>query len=91
MTSPGGFTVNGLSIAVYSPVRGRVDGETLSYSRPGRLLAAQTPAVRYDNRLSDDARVSSAAVAGWYYLPVACTPGRPCTSGGVPVTLRLRA
>ncbi|MDI5964328.1 hypothetical protein [Streptantibioticus silvisoli] len=91
VTRPGGFTVGALSVALYSPVRGAVAQETMPYTGQATTLDAQTPRVLYDNRLANDTRVSSAAVAGYYYLAVGLHPDvARWTSGGVDVTLRLR-
>lgn len=90
-TENGQLTAAGLRLAVYSPARGYVDGESASYTGQAASIDAQTPAVAYDNRLSHDSRVNAAAVAGWYYVEVSLHPDvARYTSGGVDVTLRLQ-
>lgn len=91
LTQGTAFAADGLRAALFSPARGFVDGETISYNGLRTGIDTQTPEIRYANRLSSDSRVNSAAVAGYYYLQVSLHPAvAGFTSGGVPVTLRLR-
>jgi hypothetical protein len=91
VTGSGGLVGSGLQVAVYSPARAFVDGQSYSYNGQSASVAVQTAEVDYDNRLSSDSRVNSAAVAGWYYLQVSLNPDvADFTRGGVGVTLRLR-
>ena len=90
MTRANGFTASGLRISLFSPARGFVDGQTFSYTGDHASLGAQTPAVDYQNRLSSDSRVNSAATAGWYYVQVSLHPAvAQYAKGAVPVTLRM--
>jgi hypothetical protein len=91
VTRAGGLAADGVDLALFSPARGYVTGQSLSYAGHAAAITAQTPRVLYDNRLSSDSRVNSAAVAGWYYVKVSVHPQvASFTSGDVPLTLRLR-
>ncbi len=90
LTQAAGFAPDGVGVAVFSPARGFVDGQTLSYNGRAVSIAAQGPTVAYANRLSSDSKVNSAAVAGYYYLQVSVHPALAgFTTGGIPVTLRV--
>ncbi len=91
VTGIGGLAFNGVQVAVYSPARGYVDGETATYAGHPTSVGTQVTPVAYVNRLSSDSRVNSAAVAGWYYVQVSLHPAvAKFSTGGVDVTLRLR-
>ncbi len=91
VTRADGFAADGVRVALFSPARGYVDGQNVSYDGRAVSLGAQTPAIAYLNRLSSDSRLNAAAVAGGYYLEVSVHPAvAGFTAGGVPVTLRVR-
>ncbi|MGW7100148.1 hypothetical protein [Streptomyces sp. NPDC054838] len=92
MTKPYGSAAGGLTVALYSPYRGRVDSEDTSYDgKQAAVTLPKTAPVAYGNRFSNDAAVRGTGVAGWYYLAVTLG-GKVAefTRDATPVPLTLR-
>lgn len=93
MTKSYGSAPGGLAVSLYTPYRGLVASEDVSYD--GRQAAAtleRTAPVAYENRFSTDREVQPVAIAGWYYVAVTMggkVAGFTEDASPVPLTLRL--
>lgn len=93
LTRSYGSASGGLTVSLYSPYRGLVAYEDVSYD--GKQAAAtleKTPPVAYGNRFASDRSVHAVGIAGWYYVVV--TMGSKVaefTEDATPVPLTLRA
>ncbi|MFI6084473.1 hypothetical protein ACIBBB_26470 [Streptomyces sp. NPDC051217] len=88
-----GFVTGALSLAVYNPARGLVDGtESLSYRGEQKSLSTEpAPPVDYANRFSAAGEEKAMRFAGWYYVRVSLNPevGEKFGQGPHDLTLRV--
>ncbi|WP_405615275.1 hypothetical protein OG292_19490 [Streptomyces sp. NBC_01511] len=87
-----GIVSGAMSLAVYNPARGLVDGiESMSYNGgPKSVSADPAPPVNYANRFSSAAHQKAMRFAGWYYVRVSLNPEVGEKFGPKPYDLTVR-
>ncbi|WP_406229660.1 vWA domain-containing protein [Nocardia sp. NBC_01009] len=82
-----------ITTTLYSPIRERIDNDTMVYTGSDQVLPSNDPAmatvpIRYNNRNADDHDIRTQAVAGWYYIAVKLG-STSADRGSTPVPIRL--
>jgi hypothetical protein len=91
VTDGSAFTIAGVRLSAYSPVRQYIDGTDGSYQGTPTSLVEQLAPVAYANRTSPDEDVQAVRYAGWYYFAVTVHPDvAKAVKGAVSVTLRVQ-